>query len=80
MGEKSRLRDLKIKILKLLAKLMPRDLVYFVLMRVEYAVTADKWPDDDWPGEVPNPEVSLSGAISRWHMLGNLRDGRKKIN
>ena len=48
-----------------MALLLPRSLIYFVLIRARDEVTADQWPSDSL-----NKEVSIDSAIGRWHALG----------
>jgi len=80
MGNQSAYRKMVVKLLRATAGLMPRDLVYFVLIRVQHEVTAEQWP-----GDGPDTELTMSQAIGRWYALGmwpkNLREyekGRKK--
>ncbi len=65
MGDPSRWHKFKVRMWKKIAGILPRDLIYFVLIRVKYDVTADQWPDDK--SEIPS--VSLDSAIGRWHAL-----------
>jgi hypothetical protein len=65
MGDPSRWHKFKVMVWTKIARLLPRDLIYFVLIRVKHEVTADQWPDDE--SEIPS--VSLDSAIGRWYAL-----------
>ncbi len=62
MGNPSRWHKFKVWFWRMVAGLLPRDLVYFVLIRVKYETTADQWPDDE-----PDKNFTLDSAIGRWH-------------
>ena len=65
MGNPSKWHNFKVWFWRALAGVLPRDVVYFVLIRTRDEVTADKWPDDN-----ANRDVTLGSAISRWHAMG----------
>jgi hypothetical protein len=72
MGDPSRWHKFKVMVWTKIARLLPRDLIYFVLIRVKHEVTADQWPDDE--SEIPS--VSLDSAIGRYNVINIRRDER----
>lgn len=70
MGDPSRWHKFKVWLFSHMAALMPRDLVYFVLLRVRYEVTDSKfWPID---AEAEHENVpSIDAAIGRWYAGSN---------
>jgi len=81
MGEQSTYQKFRVWLLSTTAQLMPRDLVYFVLIRVRGEITDPSLWATDSKNNTESP--SIDTAISRWYAgsewLFKSLEERKKV-